>query len=507
MKWTVAVALALFTLPVALKAVDRDPVPHHQRKPRPDPFDAGEDWLQFNDAPGATAGAAPRVVTAANVARLGMQWQTRLPEPTDGSAVYLSSIDTQWGMKDLVIVLTTKGRLVAIDADSGAIVWQTTPPDGPRWTTSSPAVDPNRLYVYGYALDGSIHRYAVEDGREVAGGGWPELVTLKGSVEKGSSALSIATAQDGRRFLYMTTAGYPDPGDEGDYQGHLVTIDLATGAQHIFNAACSDKEMHFVENGDATNDCANVQSGIWARAGAVYDARTDRVFITTGNGVFDADRGGYDWGSSIVAVRPDGSSDGGTPLDSYTPAEYQRITDLDLDLSSTGIAILPDAPGFPHMGVQSGKDWMLRLLDLADLSGRGGPRRIGGELEVIQVPQGGEVHTRPATWLNPATKKPWVFVANREGLSALCVMLRNEEPHLSLRWTNRGAATSPIIANGVLYYAHSGEIVALDPQTGRKLWSDTETLGGIHWQSPILVNGRLFIGDNTGNVTAYWIRR
>jgi len=115
------------------------------------------------------------------------------------------------------------------------------------------------------------------------------------------------------------------------------------------------------------------------------------------------------------------------------------------------------------------------------------------------------VHTRPATWLNPQTGKPWVFVADREGLSALCIMMRNEEPHFSLRWTKKGAATSPIIADGVLYYAHSKEIVALDPKTGQTLWSDGETLGGIHWQSPIIVNGRLFIGDNDGYVTAFWI--
>lgn len=501
--WAVAGALALVIFPIVIQAAEKEPPDRHNRR-RPDPYDAGQDWLQFNDPPQQTIGAT-RVVSAANVDRMSMQWRTQLPEPMDGSAAYISDVETQWGEMNLVIVLTMKGRLVAIDARSGAIVWQTEPPDGPRWTTSSPAVDPSRNYVYGYALDGYIHRYAIEDGREVTGDGWPQLVTLKGTVEKGSSALNIATAKDGRSFLYMTTAGYPDPGDEGDYQGHVVSIDLATGTQNVFNAACSDKAMHFIENGDETNDCHNVQSGIWARAGAIYDPVTDRVFVTTGNGVFDADQGGFNWGSSIVALRPDGSTDGGTPLDSYTPTDFQRITDLDLDLSSTGIAILPDAPGYPHLGVQSGKDWMIRLLDLEDLSGRGGPRFIGGELQLLQVPQGGEVHTRPATWLHPSTRKPWVFVANREGLSAFCVMMTHGQPRLSLRWTTLGSATSPIIANNVLYYAHRNEVVAVDPATGNRLWSDDENIGGIHWQSPIMVNGRLFIGDNDGYVTAYWI--
>jgi hypothetical protein len=28
----------------------------------------------------------------------------------------------------------------------------------------------------------------------------------------------------------------------------------------------------------------------------VYDSVTDRIFLTTGNGAYDADRGGYNWG-------------------------------------------------------------------------------------------------------------------------------------------------------------------------------------------------------------------
>ena len=63
---------------------------------------------------------------------------------------------------------------------------------GPCFTTSSPAIDPNRLYVYSYGLDGLVHKYHVGDGVEVTGGGWPQLATLKGFDEKGSAALSFA---------------------------------------------------------------------------------------------------------------------------------------------------------------------------------------------------------------------------------------------------------------------------------------------------------------------------
>jgi hypothetical protein len=43
---------------------------------------------------------------------------------------------------------------------------------------------------------------------------------------------------------------------------------------------------------------------------------------------------------------------------------------------------------------------------------------------------------------------------------------------------------------------------ALDPTTGAALWSDA-SIGGIHWESPILVNGRLYVTDEAGNLWAF----
>lgn len=470
-------------------------------------FDAGHDWLQFDSV--ATEGTAGQTtaVSSENVSQLRVEWRVRLAEAIDGSPAYLSDAETDSGRADLLFVNTTTGRLVAFEAHRGRIVWIFDPPPGPRWTTSSPAVDPNREFVYTYGLDGHVHKVRVYDGSEVLGGGWPELVTLKGSVEKGSSALTIATARNGRTYLYATTAAYPDPGDDGDYQGHVVAIDLATGAQNIFNAACSDKAMHFVENGNDRNDCANRQSGIWARNGVVYDPETDRVFVTNGNGVYDADRGGFNWGSSIVALRPDGSLDGGTPLDSYTPLNHQELTDQDLDLSSTTVAVLPRGrnPKMPHLGVQGGKDWLLRLVNLKDLSGEGGPRHLGGELQILKLAQGGEILTRPATWLEPQAQQPWIFVANPLGISAYSLSFDDDgEPALIERWMNKSGGTSPILANGVLYYAATNAIRALDPKTGRLLWQ-SRAVGDVHWSTPILVNGTLYIGDTSGAMTAFAI--
>jgi outer membrane protein assembly factor BamB len=452
-------------------------------------------WRQFD---GGVGGRKPRsVITQQNVGKLALAWRAALPEVADTSPVFVSQVATRRGLRDVLIFNTTAGQLLAFDANNGVRIWQTDRPQGPRWTTSSPAVDPSAKYVFGYALDGYVHRYEIATGEEATGPGWPALITRKGDVEKGSSNIMMATARNRRTYLYMTVAGYPDPGDEGDYQGHLVTVDIASGKQHVFNALCSDSDEHFDVGG-----CGSLQAGIWARAGAVYDPPTDRVFVTTGNGPFTALDGGHDWGSSVVALRPDGTTDRGMPLDSYTPENFQELTDEDLDLSSTTIEPLPTAGRkWPRLGVQSGKDGKLRLLNLENLSGARGPGHIGGELQIIDLPQGPEVTTQPQAWLDG--KKTWLFVASYRGLAAFeLVADENDKPDLVLRWSSNLGGTTPIIVNNVLYLASAHQFVAMRPTTGAVLWRD-KTIGDIHWQGPIIINDMVYLADNGGYVNAY----
>lgn len=457
-----------------------------------------DDWSQFSHVSEATQ------ISTDTVSRLRVLWRVPTPETVEGSPLFVERVATPRGTHNLLIVSTSAGRLIALDATSGNELWSATPPEGPRWTTSSPALDPGRTLVYVYGLDGYVHRHAVSTGREIVGGGWPQLITLKGEVEKGSSAISIATTPGGEHYLYMTTAGYPEPGDAGDYQGHLVAINLDTGTQRVFNSACSDQDIHFLQNGDQSHDCPVAQGGIWARAGAVYDDETNRVYVTTGNGLFDADRGGFNWASSVVALAPDGSSDGGTPADSYTPSNYQELNDEDLDPSSTAVAPLMLSPTShaPPLGVQGGKDGKLRLLDLSNLSRQGGPRNLGGELQMFSLPQTGWIVTRPVVWLEG--DRSFVAVSNDQGISAFALEEGDGSPHLVVAWTTLLGCQSPVYANGLLFCAQSGRLSAFSAQTGEHLWSDSN-IAGIHWQSPIIVGNHLYIADSSG-ITAYTLR-
>src|SRR5208282_5518167 len=100
------------------------------------------------------------------------------------------------------------------------------------------------------------------------------------------------------------------------------------------------------------------------------------------------------WSESLLALNPNGTGGGsGKPLDSYTPADVNSLDQGDTDIGSTAVAILP-VPAtsiIQNLGVLGGKDSVLRLLDLDNLSdsGTAGPGHQGGEIFTMNIPQGG----------------------------------------------------------------------------------------------------------------------
>jgi outer membrane protein assembly factor BamB len=63
-----------------------------------------------------------------------------------------------------------------------------------------------------------------------------------------------------------------------------------------------------------------------------------------------------------------------------------------------------------------------------------------------------------------------------------------------------------VLANGVLYLARGQAVQARDPLSGRVWWSSDQAgrqVTPTHWESPIVVAGRVFIGDQAGNLIAF----
>ena len=142
-------------------------------------------------------------------------------------------------------------------------------------------------------------------------------------------------------------------------------------------------------SGGVAPTCSSARNAIWSRPGVIYDAGTNRIFMGTGNGTYSGNAGGHTWSESVIALSADGSggtgANAGKPVDSYTATNFQALDNADADLGSTAPAILPVPASsvVQHLAVQGGKDAKVRLINLANMSGQGGPGHTGGEIGAI----------------------------------------------------------------------------------------------------------------------------
>jgi outer membrane protein assembly factor BamB len=459
-------------------------------------------WPAFDGGGGRSGvNAGETSITASSVSNMRRIWQAGLPAKADSSPVEVRNVTTSQGNKDLVLVNTVKGTLVAIDAATGAIVWQA-PTSGPfvqnQGTKSSPAIDPSAQFVYAYGLDGKVHKYAVGTGIEATGTGFPATTSLIPDVEKGSSSLNV-----GNGYLYMTMSGYD--GDFGHYVGHAVAVNLASGVTTVFNSQCANLAELLTSDSTQQNYCKDYQSGIWGRGGAVIDPTTNDVFVATGNGLFNASTGGHDYGDSVVKLSPDLT----TILDTYTPSTYPQLDQNDWDLGSAAPALLPVQSGTstPDLAVQGGKDNRLRLLNRQKLSGQNGPNHVGGELQVV-TGIGCDIDSHPAVWTD-GSGQTWVFVTDIcNSLYAYKLVNNGVTSTLQLAYQNSNGGSSPFLADSVLFVQGNSVVYAMNPTNGQVLWNSTQASGGgtvgpLHWESPLVANGMLYAVDENGQISAY----
>lgn len=430
-------------------------------------------------------------ISLGNIHRLHRRWVADLDAPADSAPIFIANVTVSGKKLNMLFQTSRDGTTYGIDADRGKIIWSYAT-HGPNITSSMPAADPSRQWIYAPGVDGFVHRLSASTGAEWLHDGFPVRITWMPEVEKDASALNVANG-----FLYAVTSGYD--GDFGHYVGHVVTVQLKTGKVRVFNSLCSDIRELLGARGGVS--CPQRMSGIWARGGAVVDpdpSMHGHVYVATGNGPFTANHSEHDYGDSVLSLSVDG-----TKLeDYYTPTDYDDLEAGDTDLGSTAPVMLPRqaASRTPLLALQGGKDGMLRLLNREHLGGVGG--------EVSQFSLGSGLYSAPAVARDRAGRT-WVYVGTDAGVTALQIATSSDGKSALRRiWSSDTGGTSPIVANGIVYVETDGAVNAFDARSGKIVWSTTQasaggTIGGVHWQSPIVVNGWMYVSDEAGPLTAY----
>ena len=417
---------------------------------------AAADWPEFGYNPGRqNVGPASTGITAANVGKLKRR-QIMLDGTVDSSPIYLHGVTIRGGIHDAVFVTTTYGRTEAIDASSGSVLWRYTPPTygsfagSAQITNMTPIADPDRTAIYAGAPDGRIVKLATATGKAL----WSTSITHDPTHEKLTSSLNFT-----RGLVVATTGGYY--GDAPPYQGHVVTLSQVTGEiVHVWNSLCSDRNAII-----QPSTCDASDSAIWARSGAVVDPATGNLLVATGNAPYN---GKTNFGDSVIVLSPDATRIVGH----WTPANQAEMNRTDADLGSTAPALLSGGSF-----VQGGKDGKLRLIS-----------RGLKLLQTVSTPGGADLFSAPAIWQGVR-----VFVASGSGTDAW--LLRGGRLHQV--WSNGQDGTSPVVAGGLLYVQGGGVIRVYQPTTGHELAE--LPCGDVHWQSPIVADGRVIAVEGNAN--------
>jgi len=177
--------------------------------------------------------------------------------------------------------------------------------------------------------------------------------------------------------VYIAWAGHRDV---NPYHGWLLGYDART-----------------LEQVAVYNDTPNgARGGIWQSGGAPAADSDGNIFFQTGNGTFDAARGGTDFGDSLIRL-PSRRSPELAVADYFTPYNQAYLSNQDLDLASGGVLLLPHQPGpHPLETVSAGKEGKIFVVDRTNM-GKFDPDNNDQIVETVLGSIGG-YFSSPAYW-------------------------------------------------------------------------------------------------------------
>jgi hypothetical protein len=140
-------------------------------------------------------------------------------------------------------------------------------------------------------------------------------------------------------------------------------------------------------------------AGIWMAGGTPAADASGNLYVSTGNGTFDADQGNppnNDYGNGLLRI----ATSGGLGLaDYFTPDDQSTLNLYDTDLGSGGVTLLPDQITGPvdHLLISGGKEGVLYLVDRDNM----GHFQPASNNQIVQSFFAGKgLFSTPAFWQN-----------------------------------------------------------------------------------------------------------
>ena len=328
------------------------------------------------------------VLTQANVnsQTFGLLRNLMVDGKVDAEPLYLSQLTVAGSAHNVVFVATEHDSVYAFDSDTGAQLWKVSLLQSGETTsddrscgqvvpeigiTATPVIDRSAgqhgmIYVVAMSKNGStyfqrIHALDVTTGAEQSGGPVAVQASVSGSgnfSSNGQIVFQPAQLKERAALLLLNGVVYTSwtsHCDDGPWNGWIIGYNESTLAQTSY--------LTMTPNGGGAS--------IWQSGGGLAADSQGNIYALLGNGTFDTslDANGFptsqDYGNAFIKV----STSGGALaiVDYFNMFNTQSETQMDTDLSSGGVMLLPNmsngSGGTVQLAVGAGKDGNIYVVD------------------------------------------------------------------------------------------------------------------------------------------------
>src|SRR5262245_6094226 len=337
---------------------------------------------QHNDAARTGANTSETVLTTTNVnvSQFGKLFERAVDDEIYAQPLYVQGVSVPGlGLRNVVYVATNNDSVYAFDADDPAAtapLWRVNYTDpaagivpvrrtdvgqacgtyldfaGKIGIAGTPAIDAGSQPSYSdtptkhnVTFVHRLHPIDIRNGAERPGS--PQVIqasvvgTGDGRDAQNNIAFNARTQNQRSGLLidhgtvYIAWASYCD---QGPYHGWILGYDASTLQQVMVYNTSPDGGL----------------AGIWQSGGGLTADAVGNLYALTGNGSFNGDTGGRNFGNSFVKV-----SSAGTLLDWFTPFNWSFLNATDKDLGIQNAMLVPNT----NLVIGGGKEGVMYVVN------------------------------------------------------------------------------------------------------------------------------------------------
>jgi hypothetical protein len=227
--------------------------------------------------------------------------------------------------------------------------------------TGTPVIDPGTGTMYLVAATKEngkyvqrLHALDISNGAEKFGGPVVIKASVKGTGDGSKHGIvSFSALHENQRTglllqngtVYMGWASF---GDVSPFHGWVLG----------YNASTLARTAVFVATPNGSD------GGVWQSGAAFSTDTAGHIFLQTGNGTFDVNTGGVDYGDSFLKLNARTLG----VADYFTPFNQNDLSTQDLDLGSGAGMILPRQAGkFPNEIISAGKQGVIYVVNRSNM--------------------------------------------------------------------------------------------------------------------------------------------